>query len=101
MYRHGDVGIFPVEAIPEGAKRDRRRGDLILALGEVTGHAHRIKSPKVAMWSVAGQRYITVSEPAELTHEEHGTITLAPGDYEVVQQREYDYMAEMPRAVAD
>jgi len=91
-----------VEGIPEGAQEaPRDDGDIVLAYGEVTGHAHRIKSKRVALWSAGDQRYITVAEPADLTHEEHGTITLAPGSYEVVQQREYDYLAEMPRAVLD
>ena len=100
MYRHGDVGVVPAR-MPEGAEKMQREGDLILAYGEVTGHAHRIKSGTVQMWSAGARRYITVEEPADLTHEEHGTITLAPGAYEVVIQREHDYLTELPRAVAD
>ena len=101
QYRHGDVflraTVVPVTAIEQA----RDNGDVVLAYGEVTGHAHRIKERTVKMWSVGDQWYITVERPSELTHEEHGTITLPPGSYEVVHQREYDYLAEMPRNVAD
>ena len=100
QYRHGDVflreAVMPVTAVE--AVRD---GDVVLAYGEVTGHAHRIKERTVRMWSAGDQRYITVEKPSDLMHEEHGTITLPPGSYEIIQQREYDYLAEMPRAVAD
>lgn len=101
QFRHGDVFLREVEALPDGVTQvERDGGDVILAYGEVTGHAHRIKAPTVALWSVGGQRYITVTEPSDLTHEEHHTITLPPGTYEVIQQREYDD-EQATRAVAD
>jgi len=34
--------------------------------------------------------YAVVDAPAELTHEEHKTITIPPGKYQVRRQREYD-----------
>ncbi len=52
MYRQGDVLIVPVaqDAVPAHAAhapRERRdgRGRLVLALGEVTGHAHAVVGP--------------------------------------------------------
>jgi hypothetical protein len=100
IYRHGDVGLVRVKELPDESKLDSHT-NVTLAEGEVTGHAHRIASPHVVLWHAGQQRYLEVREPADLTHEEHGTITVAPGVYEVVIQREYDYMEEMPRAVAD
>ena len=35
-----------------------------------------------------------------LDHQEHGSIVLAPGDYRVTRQREYQ-PGELPRQVAD
>ena len=99
MYRHGDLLIKPVAALPDGAALQPRKGDLILAEGEATGHAHRIASPDVLLWEAEGQRYIEVAEPALLTHEEHHQILLAPGYYEVVRQRVYT--PEEVRLVAD
>ncbi|MBA7541543.1 hypothetical protein ES705_33859 [subsurface metagenome] len=34
--------------------------------------------------------YAVVDTPAELTHEEHDTITIPPGKYQIRRQREYD-----------
>src|SRR5947208_3733029 len=52
MYRQGDVLIVPLAeaAVPEtaaGATPEPRdaRGRLVLALGEVTGHAHAVVGP--------------------------------------------------------
>ncbi|MCK4446989.1 MAG: hypothetical protein KAW56_07900 [Candidatus Marinimicrobia bacterium] len=43
--------------------------------------------------------YAVVKEPTELVHEEHNTITLPIGTYEVRRQREYD--ADYIRFVED
>ena len=76
----------------------------MLSLSEVTGHSHAFHSPKVAMFmadrGLVG-RYLKVDEAADLVHEEHDTITVPPGIYEVVRQREYDESAEQQRYVAD
>jgi hypothetical protein len=88
LYRHGDVIINQVDALPEGAKR---RGNVILAYGEITGHAHRIADPKTAeTFELDGQIYLKVTAPkAQLIHEEHAMIELPQGVYRVWQQREY------------
>lgn len=79
-----------VDALPKGAARQAVDGDVILAYGEVTGHAHRIKQADcVLMWSAKGQTYVEIKSPAALTHEEHGTLAIAPGIYRVAHQREY------------
>ena len=98
LYRHGDVFLIR-EPLPPDAGVMPRTGDVILAEGEVTGHAHRIADPEVRMWSLGDQRYITVPRGASLTHEEHATIPLPPGDYKVVIQRVYTPTA--PRNVVD
>jgi hypothetical protein len=107
MIRQGDVGIFPIATLPMNAKRqDLPRPDLVLAYGEVTGHAHRILAPhKVSMWHAGEQRYIVVEgdaagKGATLTHEEHGPQVLEPGVYQVKIQREYTLGGEI-RNVAD
>ena len=43
--RQGDVLCIPVKSIPESARAKKlpEDKDVILAFGEVTGHAHRIK----------------------------------------------------------
>lgn len=105
QYRQGDVLIELVDEIPTDAKACKIEGDVILAWGEVTGHAHRLAPEKVkpfakgGVWSPVAERFITALEGAALTHEEHGTIAIAPGNYRVVQQREYT--PEAIRNVAD
>ena len=89
--RHGDVFLVQVDGLPAGAiEHPRDRGDVILAYGEVTGHAHRIHERTAVLWDVDGQRYLTVAAGgAALTHEEHARIDLPAGCYRVVLQREY------------
>jgi hypothetical protein len=100
MYRHGDVLIVPVVAIPTEAKREKREGDIILALGEATGHAHRIKTPGVVTFVAGEDRYIQVEDLAELSHEEHATIALPKGAYRVTHQRVY-VPGALPERVVD
>jgi hypothetical protein len=87
IYRQGDV-LLVESKLPEGSKKVKRAGDVILAYGEVTGHAHRLAEGTVTEHQAAGRRFIT-TKGANLTHEEHSTITLPRGTYEVIQQVEY------------
>jgi hypothetical protein len=88
MWRHGDVLIATVEAVPVNA---RRRSDVILAYGEITGHSHQIEFPATAeLWELNGQLYLkVVADSARVIHEEHQSITLPRGIYCVWKQREY------------
>jgi hypothetical protein len=102
IYRQGDVLIRQVKEIPAGAKPVdwSSEGRVVLAYGEVTGHAHMLGLSFASMFATdAGQRFITVKEGAELKHEEHAAITPEPGIYEVIQQVEYTPQAV--RNVAD
>lgn len=99
MYRQGDVLLKRVAGVPAEAKKIARVGGrVILAAGEVTGHHHAIRDSGVALVEHEGRRFVTVGEKgAELKHEEHTAIPLAPGAYEVIQQREYDDAEEWTR----
>lgn len=87
MIRHGDVIIHKVGEIPEDAKVIKDRN--WLALGEVTGHAHRVDIVDSLFETKNGQLYLKVNKTANLTHEEHKTIVLNPGIYRVVIKRQY------------
>lgn len=98
LYRHGDVLIQEVEALPDGAFQPQESGEVILAHGEVTGHSHRIENPAaVELWRVYGGSYIRVIEPTRVVHEEHQPITLEPGVYRYWRQREYVPRGERTR----
>jgi hypothetical protein len=93
-YRQGDVLIERIDALPSNRKSVKReKGRIVLAHGEVTGHAHTIESPDAYLYETADQAGVTFLEVkeamAELTHQEHATIELPTGTYRVTRQREY------------
>jgi hypothetical protein len=90
-YRQGDVSIIATNSIPTRARKVK--GELVLARGEVTGHAHRIVEGQAFLYRLAtGLLYLRVlSEFAKLYHEEHEDILLPKGDYEIRRQREWDW----------
>ncbi len=98
LYRHGDVLLAAVPILPADAKPAL---GLILAHGELTGHAHRIREAGVAQLFTKGAlTYLQVTAAtATLIHEEHRPILLPAGIYRVWQQREYS--PEAIRTVVD
>lgn len=110
IYRQGDVLLVPVNAMPDGVsklRRDRNRG-IVLAEGEATGHAHTILDRGASLYELIdpadveemSRRFLHVeSEVVALVHEEHATIHVPSGDYEVIHQVEYE--PEALRRVAD
>ncbi|HNB21637.1 MAG TPA: hypothetical protein PKZ32_04440 [Candidatus Melainabacteria bacterium] len=88
-YRQGDVLLARVEALPKTAKRKAVEERIVLAWGETTGHAHAIDARFAKLYQNGAERFIEALDGAILVHEEHSAITLKPGIYRVVQQREY------------
>lgn len=103
IYRQGDVLITPLNSNYSATKDDKVVSSGVLAYGEVTGHAHRIVKGQAELYqTIAGLMFLKVlSEFATLGHEEHEDINLPMGDYEVKQQREFDWFTEEVRRVAD
>jgi hypothetical protein len=91
--RQGDVLLVAVEKTPPD--NTPVKSEVILAEGEITGHAHRLTG-LVLEWSEDGQRYIYIcgSEKGKLSHEEHDPVpvaVVAPNvTYQVIQQTEWD-----------
>ena len=106
MFRQGDVYVTPIKAIPAGAEkmeRDARYNGVVLAYGEVTGHAHVIREKGVTMFRDAklNETFLDIPAggPVALKHDEHETIEIPAGKYKVVRQVEYT--PEAIRNVAD
>jgi hypothetical protein len=107
IIRQGDVLLSRVEALPAGATDiTPAEGRVVLAYGEVTGHAHAVYDrviegkPTVKMWSAGAERFLQVMVAVPLKHEEHSHPTLPPGIYKLPQQ--VDMTADkLPRRVAD
>ena len=103
LYQQGDVLIRRIERIPDGAKKIKptKRG-FILAEGEATGHAHRVAvSDRVDMLTLDDNLYLQAKWAFIVTHEEHGAVTIPPGDYGIGRVQEYDHFAEEARNVKD
>lgn len=96
MYRQGDVLLIPIDSteLPaHPARLDRDGGGrLILAGGEASGHAHAIVTPVAELLvdpDNLDRHFLVLASEARLTHEEHASIPLPAGTYQVVRQREY------------
>lgn len=100
QYRQGDVLLRRVENHPEDVRIENPdNGRVVLAYGEVTGHAHVIDAALAQMYSAGGKDFLEVRPGATLRHEEHDELKLDPGYYEVIRQREYEQQGW--RRVAD
>lgn len=112
--RQGDVLLRPVAQLPEGCVEvPDVGGRIVLAYGEVTGHAHAIAdhlpvradrpvrpgaAAEMAEAAIArarlvrsptGERYLAVREEVTLRHEEHTAHTAPPNVYLLPVQVEY------------
>jgi hypothetical protein len=102
QFRQGDLLLQPIEKIPASARAADPKSEIVLAEGEATGHAHRIKPPwenRAKQYFDGPTLYLEVLKPVAVDHEEHGAITIPPGCYERRLQTE-TWMDEV-RQVAD
>lgn len=119
--RQGDVALVRVDQLPAGCTEvPHDKGRIVLAYGEVTGHAHAIADHRVSalgadeiaeaaiarakakarLWMTPdGERYLEVLEPVTLRHEEHVQHVIPPGIYK--QPTQVEYAPAFLRRVAD
>lgn len=102
LIQQGDV-LLQTAAVPKGAKtKEDKEGYFILAEGEVTGHAHKIKrSEGIELLEYEGALYLKVKTAVPLEHEEHHIIIIEPGEYEVRKVLEREHFSRITRQVAD
>lgn len=72
-----------------------------LAEGEVTGHAHRVDAADAWVVGRGDRRELSAPSGTAITHEEHRTIELPAGDFDISRQRTIDPDDEEARSVAD
>jgi len=110
VWRQGDVIIKLVDDYSSEFKHEKQ--DMILAHGEVTGHAHRIIKGDAKLYAdravteaLRNENFnrliLEITKDAELFHEEHESIMLPPGKYEITIQNEFDWFTQEIRKVAD
>ena len=94
IYRQGDILIKPIKKLPDNLKVICEESQFVLAEGEQTGHKHLLTAESqtmVILQDTNGNFYLKFGNPVDLTHQEHKTITILPGLYEVGNEREFDY----------
>jgi len=72
-----------------------------LAEGELTGHYHETTAKDSFVVGDGVDRKLSVPTGTEITHQEHKTIQLPTGDYDITRQREIDPDTEEINAVQD
>ena len=91
MYRQGDVLFVAINDIP--AKVGEWTKKNVLVEGEATGHHHAVAP--IDMESVEffidkdGRCIMQNKKPVNITHQEHHTINLPAGAWEIRRQVEY------------
>ena len=70
----------------------------ILAEGEHTGHFHEAHGRGVAFYD---DGVLETPHGAEVTHQEHATVILPPGEYIRSIVQEFDHFLEESRSVQD
>ena len=93
MIRQGDVLLIPRSApIPTTATLvPRDKGRVVLAYGEVTGHAHALTDADINLLILDGKRFLSAPKGGTLRHEEHSTLTVPAtlNGYDVIRQSEW------------
>ena len=93
--RQGDVLLIPTQ---KKIKLSSDFGTRTLALGEVTGHQHRIDKARAALDDRGLATAILLEEPQELVHDEHEPVRVLPKQvYEVRVQRRVNVLGEIQR----
>jgi hypothetical protein len=86
QYRQGDLLFVRQESQP--TELLVMRPGLVIVAGEATGHAHRLTAGSI-LEALDGTLYLDLPVAARVVHEEHDALTLGPGFWLVVRQREY------------
>jgi hypothetical protein len=74
-----------------------------LAEGEATGHFHAAVAEDSLLFGDddGTPRRLDAPSGTDVTHQEHGTVTLPPGSYDRSIIQEFDHAAEEAREVVD
>lgn len=106
VLRHGDVNFIRVNEVPKGAKKVKSDKRFVVAEGEATNseHAVNVKSASgLKVYELNGDRYLVLLQTGTVTHtHDHDTITIQPGIWRQVPEREIDHFNEsIVRSVVD
>jgi hypothetical protein len=103
----GDVALRRIENMPINLTEDRKG---VVALGEISGHAHKVSGKAQLFKDSEGRMFVTVGDEGAtldhvkldtLTKADHDPLTLKKGCYEVILQNEYNPYSEAWERVLD
>lgn len=92
FFRHGDLLIRRIDKIP---KQCQRIDSSILAMGEKTGHHHKLEGLFQIYENPSKIKFLETFETVNLTHQEHVSIFIPKGTYVVVNERQFDPFADI------
>jgi len=114
--RQGDVALRLIGEVPKDYTKQDISGNkrVVLAYGEVTGHAHAFYEPqKIELYKSNDPKsdsiILNILETVNLAHgnwggknPDHEAITLPAGiTVEVIRQRQYNYWTDSEERIAD
>jgi hypothetical protein len=100
--QQGDVLLRRIVKLPVGCSEVPRQNNLlIIAKGEATGHHHVIADKGARLLELKGELYLEVTEPVVISHDEHNSLPIPLGIYQIGRVKEHDYFLEMERLVRD
>lgn len=102
---HGECAIIRTE-IPADAELDTSNGKcLVIADSETTGNHHVMDlEPGIAVLKQGNKRFVRNTVPAAVrcvVADRHDTLTVPPGEWELVIAQEFDYFEMSKRNVRD
>lgn len=96
FYQQGDL-LFFNEGVPSGLQEIKSG---VILHSDTTGHSHKVHGG-VLLSDENKVLFISTSEMAVVTHEEHKDLHLPAGNYKVRIVREFDHLMEEARNVID
>lgn len=98
--QQGDVVLRKLDTIPDGERIAVAKKRLVLAHGE-SGHSHVIEDDEAELIRIGERMILTLTKAATVVHEEHGSVRLSAGVWEIGRVKEFDPFANMTRQVID
>jgi hypothetical protein len=81
IYRQGDVILVPVDISQHDLELYGRLVSDRIEIGSENGHRHIMQGVKLYRYYIG--QVIVVEEPTPLVHEQHPTIVIEPGVYQI------------------
>ena len=102
LLRQSDLLLMEIKELPKKLKKISSGTKNVLALGEVTGHSHVLTTDiEIDVFEEYAIKYFNLPVKAELSHEEHRKLAIAPAPYKVIVEKEFDYFLAETRKVLD